>query len=573
MNPLRYLAPLTPRFRRRMASMIALGVLQRLLDLVGLAVLLPLVVVILYPESVEGNPAMGALFAAVGLDSVSGFGLALGIFALVMVPVKSLFTVWLADLRNRWLLAIYRHYSRRMYDYYHGRGVLFLRRTYSSALAFHINGACYGYAMNVVGTIVGGVAELAVTIMLVALVVWLAPVASALLFAVLVPVLVVYFAAVGPRLKRVGAAGYEARRAQTRTVQESLRGHVSLAVGGSLDRLAGEFHSGLAEICATDRRAAIFRQIPSLVVQLCVALALVVLLVAGGRGASPVEMFILFGFAAVRIMPSVLTLAGSWNTLQNSRHLVDIVAEAGEGEGGFAGDVEGGEGDGASDPDPVPPLPFTRTIELREVTFAFPGGPPVIDRLSFTVRRGGAVGVRGASGAGKSTLFNLLLGLYVPSGGQILIDGTLLTPANRRRWHRVAGYVEQDVFILNDTVERNVAMADRRPDRGRVLGALRRVGLDEWARTLDRGLDTVLGEGGGTLSGGERQRLGIARALYDLPQVLLLDEATSALDAHAEAGIVALLHTLSREGLTLFIISHRPTALQHCDQIIELNHG
>ncbi len=544
--------------------MIALGVLQRLLDLVGLAVLLPLVVVILYPGSVEGNRTMAALFDAVGLDSVSRFGLALGIFAVAMVPLKSVFTVWLADVRNRWLLTIYRHYSRLMYDYYHSRGVLFLRRTYSSALAFHINGACYGYAMNVVGTIVGGVSELVVTLMLVALVVWLAPVASALLFAVLVPVLVIYFAIVGRRLKSVGAAGYEARRAQTRTVQESLRGHVSLAVAGSLDRLTGEFEHGLDEISRTDRRAAIFRQIPSLVVQLCVALALVVLIAAGGRGGSPVEMFILFGFAAVRIMPAVLSLAGSWNTLQNSRHLVDIVAEASD----FTGGEDDVDGDG--DDEPAPPMPFTRTIELREVTFAFPGGAPVIDRLSLTVPRGATVGVTGVSGAGKSTLFHLLLGLYVPSAGQILIDGTPLTPANRRRWHRVAGYVEQDVFILNDTVERNVAMADPRPDRTRVRRALRRVGLDEWVGTLADGLDTVLGEGGGTVSGGERQRLGIARALYDLPQVLLLDEATSALDASAEAGIVALLHQLSKDGLTLFIISHRPTALRHCDTIIEL---
>ncbi len=560
MTPARYLAPLTPGFRRQLAPMIALGVLRRLLDLVGLAAMLPLVVVILHPASVEGNSAMATLFAAVGLDSVARFGLVLGIFALVLVPVKSLFTVWLGDIQNRWQLTLYRHYSRLMYDHYHSRGVLFLRRTYSSALAFHINGACYGYAMSVVGTIVGAVAELIVTVLLLALVVWLAPVATGLLLAVLVPVFVLYFAVVGGRLKRVGAAGYEARREQSRTVQESLRGHVSLAVAGSLGRLADQFERGLAEISATDRRAAVYRQIPSLVVQLCIALALVVLLVAGTGGGSPVEMFILFGFAAVRIMPSVLSLAGSWNTLQNNRHLVDIVSEAAPDTLDAA----------AADEEPADPMPFERTIELRDVTFAFEGGAPVIDRLSFTVPRGATVGVTGASGAGKTTLFNLLSGFYFPRSGAVLVDGTALTPANRRSWHRVVGYVEQDVFILNDTVARNVAFSDPRPDLRRVRRALRRVGLEAWADGLDHGLDTVLGEGGGTVSGGERQRIGIARALYDLPQVLLLDEATSALDAPTEAGIVALLQKLSADGLTLFIISHRRTALHHCDTIIEL---
>jgi ABC-type multidrug transport system fused ATPase/permease subunit len=354
----------------------------------------------------------------------------------------------------------------------------------------------------------------------------------------------------------LGSEAWEARRQQSRTVQESLRGHVSINVGNSFEAMTGEFDRGLEAISETDRRSAIYGRIPNIVVQVCIAVALVVVLVAGTGSASPGSTFILLGFAAVKIMPSVMSLAASWNTLQAGRYIVDIIGEA----SGFQSETDEG----------TEPMSFERLIEMREVTFAFEGGPAVLSNVSMSFERGESVGVRGESGAGKSTLFNLLLGFYVPRNGGIYIDGVRLSPANRKSWQKIAGYVEQDVFIKNDTLARNIALSAARPDRDRIRRLLRQVGLSEWAAGLENGLDTILGEGGSTVSGGERQRIGIARALYDLPRVLFVDEATSALDPASEEEIVKLLHRLSAQGLTLFIISHRESALRHCDRIIDM---
>jgi ABC-type multidrug transport system fused ATPase/permease subunit len=580
MNIAALLQPLEPEFRRRIPTMIALGVVRRLADLVGLATLLPVVVLIVWPASVAGSGLMANLFRITGLESIPHFGVALGVFALVMLPIKSVFTIWLTNYQNRWLLAIYRSCSLRLFLSHHSRGVLFIRRDHSSQLAFHINGACWGYATNIVGTVIGVAADMVMALLLVGLAVGLAPLASLAVLGTMVPVLLLWFGVVSGRLRRLGELANEARRRQSRLVQETLRGHVSMSVDGSFAAATREFSRGLKDISEADLRSGVYGQVPSLVVQLCAAVTLTVVLLTGVDGGANVATFVLFGFAAVRLMPVVLSLAGGWNRLQNSLHVVDIVAG-----GCCCDDVKGHGGPESLDGDgsvanEAAPVAFERGIELRDVTFAFDGGgggdtggndfaEPVFNNFSMSFAKGESVGVRGASGVGKSTLFNLLMGFYTPSKGGIYIDGVRLTPATRCAWLRSVGYVEQEVFVKSDTLAANIATGGD-PDTERVTGVLRRVGLGPWLDLLPDRLDTMLGEGGSNMSGGQRQRLGIARALYKRPSVLFVDEVTSALDPASEDEIVDLLRDLSSQGITMFIISHRPAALRHCNRIIDL---
>ena len=182
------------------------------------------------------------------------------------------------------------------------------------------------------------------------------------------------------------------------------------------------------------------------------------------------------------------------------------------------------------------------------------------------------MGFRGYSGVGKSTLFNLLLGFLKPTGGQIYIDQTELTPEVRVSWLQKVGYVPQDVFIFQGTLAENIALGCKEVNRERILQLLEQVSLGKWLQTLDKGIDTVLGEAGGRLSGGQKQRIGIARALYKDIEVLLLDEATSALDNHTEKEVNETLCHLKQmyEQLTILSIAHRESSLAYCDRVITL---
>ena len=176
------------------------------------------------------------------------------------------------------------------------------------------------------------------------------------------------------------------------------------------------------------------------------------------------------------------------------------------------------------------------SLSCENVSFGYEGGPPLaLDDISFTIERGQSVGIVGPTGAGKSTLVDVLLGLLPPTTGRVLIDGEPLE-GRERSWQRQIGYVSQDVYLLDDSLRRNIAFGipDGAIDEARLAAAIAQARLDEVVAALPSRLDTVVGENGIRLSGGQRQRVAIARALYHDPPVLFFDEATAALDNQTE---------------------------------------
>jgi ABC-type multidrug transport system fused ATPase/permease subunit len=221
------------------------------------------------------------------------------------------------------------------------------------------------------------------------------------------------------------------------------------------------------------------------------------------------------------------------------------------------------------------PLAFEHEIKFCDVSFTYPTGRrPAISGISLAIQRNQSVGLVGRTGAGKTTLADLLLGLYAPSSGTILIDGRPLLEENERAWHKQVGYVPQHVFLANASVAENVALgvSTERIDRRAVEAAAQMAQADDFVRALPQGYDTVVGERGVKLSGGQRQRLGIARALYHNPDVLVFDEATSALDGMTEDAVMDAIRSLSA-ARTVVLIAHRLRTVQACDRILMLEGG
>jgi ABC-type multidrug transport system fused ATPase/permease subunit len=218
------------------------------------------------------------------------------------------------------------------------------------------------------------------------------------------------------------------------------------------------------------------------------------------------------------------------------------------------------------------PIEWHDTITLDEVSFIYPGTDrPVLDRFSITIQKNTSIGFIGPTGSGKSTLIDLLLGLHRPTSGRVLIDGQPLTPQLIPSWQATIGYVPQEIFLIDDTIARNIALGvpDSEIDTVRLqeVCAMAQI-LDFIEMELREGFQTTVGERGVRLSGGERQRLGLARALYHRPSLLLLDEATSALDKQTEAEVIEAIKALQQ--LTVIIIAHRLSTIEHCDSVARL---
>ncbi len=222
----------------------------------------------------------------------------------------------------------------------------------------------------------------------------------------------------------------------------------------------------------------------------------------------------------------------------------------------------------------VEKLPVKKEILLKGITYKYPNSDVLIfDRATMQIPVGKSVGIVGTSGAGKTTAVDIMLGLLRLQSGEILADGVEVRE-HYESWLKNIGYIPQTIFMIDSTIRKNVAFgcADEDIDDEKVWMALKEAQLDEFVRGLPEGLDTGIGERGIRLSGGQRQRIGIARALFEDPEVLVLDEATSALDNDTEAAIMESINHLHGRK-TLIIIAHRLQTIEKCDIVYRVEEG
>ncbi len=212
-------------------------------------------------------------------------------------------------------------------------------------------------------------------------------------------------------------------------------------------------------------------------------------------------------------------------------------------------------------------------IEFDNVTFTYSEKtPPAVSNVSFKIECSMTTALVGLSGSGKSTLLDLLVRLYDPTYGQILVDGTMINTYHIESWRNLFGVVCQDICLLNETVEENILFGYQPKRKDAVISAARIAGAHEFIQQLPKGYQTIIGERGHRLSGGEKQRLSLARAIIRDPKILILDEATSHLDSHSEAQFQNSLKKFS-QNRTIIVVAHRLSTIVNADKIIVLECG
>jgi ABC-type multidrug transport system fused ATPase/permease subunit len=213
-------------------------------------------------------------------------------------------------------------------------------------------------------------------------------------------------------------------------------------------------------------------------------------------------------------------------------------------------------------------------LNIESIQYTYPNTErPALNGISLQLQKGESIAFVGSTGCGKSTLVNCILGLLHPQAGQIQVNGTDIH-ADPCGWRASLGYIPQSIFLIDDSLRANIAFGVplKEIDPARIESALRSAALSEFVHSLEKGLDTLIGERGVRLSGGQRQRLGIARALYFNPQVLVMDEATSALDNQTETEVMQAIQNLKKDR-TLIMIAHRLSTVEECDRLYFLDNG
>ena len=308
--------------------------------------------------------------------------------------------------------------------------------------------------------------------------------------------------------------------------------------------------------------------IDTLAVTAMVAVA-AILLERGQDLQSTLLLLGMFALAAVRLIPSMSRLSGALAQLRFRYASTEVIYHELRAMRQRPSDPLPGLAE-----EQISRTPFRKGLVMERVSYFYPGvRQAAIDDVSLEIPKGHWVAFIGPTGAGKTTLADVVLGLLIPELGRILVDGRNLHD-NAAGWQRNIGYVPQAIYLIDDTVRRNVALGvpEEEIDDDRIWEALRGAQVDRLVRSLPSALGAMVGQRGARLSGGERQRLGIARALYGDPEVLVIDEATANLDPATEAAIVEVVDGL-RGRKTIIVIAHRPAFVRNCDCIYMLSQG
>lgn len=260
----------------------------------------------------------------------------------------------------------------------------------------------------------------------------------------------------------------------------------------------------------------------------------------------------MYALALYRILPALTRILYNYNTMSYCAHSVSLVYE----DLLYHTDYEDNE-----------PCAFEHEITLKNINFSYESDKPILNDFNLTIKKGEKIAFCGESGAGKSTLVDLIIGIYKPKSGKILVDNVEISNHNLRSWRKKIGYIPQSIFLFDGSVAQNVAFGSEF-DESKIITACKKANIYDFL-VEHNGIHTRVGEGGVLLSGGQKQRIGIARAIYDDPEILVLDEATSALDSQTESHIMDEIYDVAK-GKTLLVIAHRLNTIQRCERKILL---
>lgn len=552
-----------PEFYSRVFG-VALSVLLRaILNFFGIAMLVPLLMLILDIEALQSNNIVRCVYEAIGCKSHSQFVILTAGAIVGFIALKNLTNLWLYRHERDFTYDLYGNLSRRLFVDYYRKGLLFVSGHNSTELSRNVNIVCLNFVIGVLKPTAAIVGEIIPFALIIIAIIFYDPTASLLLALTFVPAVWIYYSFVKERLLQYGHEENLAQREKFRNVAESFRGYADVEISNAFPQIMSSFNRATERLVAMRKRDATLSNIPQGITETSLAAGMAALIIIGAY--MPERkiglVFGLFAVAAVRLLPSVRNILTSLTAIRYNLHTIDTLSEISDSTMEIDNSLER--------------IHLHNQMEIHSISFGYnEKSQEVLNNFSLTIKQGQRVGIRGASGAGKSTLMNLMLGLYTPKEGEILIDGIRLDHTTRRKWQNSVGYVPQSVFLLDSTLLENIALGvpTELIDRKRVMEVVQMASLKEFVEKLPNGLESSIGEAGCRVSGGERQRIGIARALYKNPDILFLDEATSSLDRATEQSINASIEELSKNNrnLTIVAIAHRETSLEYCDQIVNI---
>lgn len=551
-------------FRRRTLSVVVTIFLRAILNFVGIATLIPVLMLIINSDNMTSSTTLSTLYNALNFSSYQLFSIAVCVAVVAIMAIKNFAILKLYRFERDYIYSLYKNLSERLYKEYYMRGLGFIKQSNTAVLSRNVNAVTLMFVTGVLKPLATIISEgLLLILIFIALIIY-TPAVAIIALVLFIPIVALFYLGMRRKLNDIGERENIAQRKKGRIVADTFRGYVDIEICGAFPLSFKRFSQAIDEAVRLRKEYSTIGMLPQMFTEVGLALGLSVLIIINLSSLTE-DLALMLGIlaiAGVRILPSLRNIMSSWSSIRYNRYTIDTLNDS----------VESHNVDIAPTSER---LKFEDSIELKNIYFGFDDTTkPIINNLSLTINRGECLGIKGASGVGKTTLFNLILGLYRPTSGDIYIDGEKLTDSNIRKWQNSIGYVSQSVYIVDGTLVDNIAFGCNANsiDYSLIDKVIELSNLKEFVASLPQGIHTHIGEQGSKISGGQRQRIGIARALYKSADILLFDEATSSLDDQTEENINNAIRRLSEQNksLTIVIIAHRESSLEYCDRIITL---
>ena len=560
---------LDARQKRQMVGIVILMLIGGVLESVGISLIAPVMEIVLQPEAVDQKPYLHFLYTFFHLRSTEQLaGLIMVALVLVFV-IKNIFLYFMNVVQLRFVYTNQFATSRRMminfmkrpYEYYLNADTSVIQRNITS----DVNNM-YGLILSVLQL----TSEVIVFVCLVVILLSQDAQMTIFIAGLLIVVLMIIKYVIKPVMQRAGRENQDYYSGLYKWIEESVTGIKEIKIAGRENYFINGYADCGAGYVNAVQKYNLYNSTPRLLIE-TVAIAgmigyMLFLMQTGVSIRQVAPSLSVLALAAARLLPS----ANRINTYTTSIAYFEpffmnvsdhLQAEIHDEDMMYDEHVYRKR-------ETVEKLPLHREISLENISYKYPNTDVyILKEANLKIPVGKSVGIVGTSGAGKTTIVDVMLGLLAPAEGRILADGVEVR-AHYKEWLKNIGYIPQTIFMLDSTIRKNVAFGvpDDEIEEERVWAALKEAQLDTYIRSLPDGLDTSIGERGIRLSGGQRQRIGIARALYEDPEVMVLDEATSALDGETEAAIMESINRLHGKK-TLVIIAHRLTTIEKCDLV------
>ena len=563
-------ALLSKQERRAVYWLLPIITLMALLQLVGIASVLPFMTVVSDTGKIQTNTYLNWAYTTFGFESDRAFLVFSGLAALFMILFSNAFTAFTTWMLLRFSWGTYHslserlliHYIYKPYTFFLNRNTADLGKNILSEVSEVVRGVLVPFMQ----LIAKGVVALAI---LVSLFVYDWRLAAAV-FSIFGGAYALIFMVVRSRLSSYGEVRVAANQARFHAAVEALAGVKEIKLLGKESVFIRRYSKPSKKYTHVTAATQVIGQLPSYILEAlafgCILLMVIYLLATGREVTTVIPLLTGYVFAIYRLMPALQQIFKSLSDLRGNVASLETVYR----------DLQTAEVAELPDRSSVPTLPFKNKLELRNVAFQYPEtDTPVISDFNLTIEANTSVAFVGSTGSGKTTTVDILLGLLEPKSGQLFVDGVEVTEENVAGWQKNLGYVPQIIYLNDDSIARNIAFGvhPTQLDMAAVERAAKLANIHDFiVEELPQGYETPVGERGIRLSGGQRQRLGIARALYHNPEVLVLDEATSALDGVTEDSIFNAVDDIGKSK-TIVMIAHRISTVRNCHVIYVLERG